>query len=69
MQSLQDRAQAFARAAHAEQTRKCTGEPYVVRTDEVAAIVEAHGGTPEMVAAAHLHDVPEDTPTSFESRP
>ena len=67
MQSLVDRARAFARVAHAEQTRKYTGEPYVVHTDEVAAIVEAHGGTPEMIAAAHLHDVLEDTPTSFET--
>ena len=67
MQSLVDRARAFARLAHAQQTRKYTGEPYVVHTDEVAAIVEALGGTPEMVAAAHLHDVLEDTPTSFDS--
>ena len=52
MQDLVDRARAFARVAHAEQTRKYTGEPYVVHTDEVAAIVAAHGGTPEMIAAA-----------------
>jgi (p)ppGpp synthase/HD superfamily hydrolase len=67
MQSIEDRARAFARAAHAGQTRKYTGEPYVAHTDEVAAIVAAHGGTSEMIVAAHLHDVLEDTPTSFET--
>lgn len=67
MQDVVDRAQAFARVAHAEQTRKYTGEPYVVHTDEVAAIVAAHGGTLEMIAAAHLHDVLEDTPTTFDT--
>lgn len=67
MQEVVDRARAFARVAHAEQTRKYTGEPYVVHTDEVAAIVVAHGGTPEMIAAAHLHDVLEDTPTTFDT--
>ena len=67
MQDVVDRARAFARVAHAGQTRKYTGEPYVVHTDEVAAIVAAHGGTPEMIAAAHLHDVLEDTPTPFDT--
>lgn len=37
MQDLVDRARTFARVAHAEQTRKYTGQPYVVHTDEVAA--------------------------------
>lgn len=67
MQDVVDRAQAFARVAHGEQTRKYTGKPYVVHTDEVAAIVAAHAGTPEMIAAAHLHDVIEDTPTTFDA--
>jgi (p)ppGpp synthase/HD superfamily hydrolase len=67
MHSVVDRARAFARVAHAEQTRKYTGEPYVVHTDEVAALVAGHGGTPEMIAAAHLHDVLEDTPTTFDT--
>lgn len=66
MPSLVTRARDFAIAAHGDQKRKYTGEPYVVHTQEVASIVEAAGGTPEMVAAAHLHDVVEDTPTTQE---
>ena len=54
----------FAFAAHAaiNQRRKYTGKPYIVHPIEVAAIVasvESH--TPEMIAAAYLHDVVEDT--------
>jgi (p)ppGpp synthase/HD superfamily hydrolase len=61
---LVERAAAFAIAAHGDQKRKYTGEPYVVHTQEVAAIVAAAGGTQEMIAAAHLHDVVEDTPAT-----
>ena len=67
MDQVMDRARAFARVAHGEQKRKYTGQPYVVHTDEVAGIVAAHGGTPEMIAAAHLHDVLEDTPTTLDA--
>lgn len=65
MPGLVERAREFAIKAHGEQKRKYTGEPYVVHTQEVAAIVEAAGGSPEMVAAAHLHDVVEDTPVTL----
>lgn len=56
------RAQVFAHKAHNSigQKRKYSGEPYWVHTDAVAAKVASIGGTPEMVAAAHLHDVLED---------
>lgn len=64
MSNLEKRAAIFARKAHGDQVRKYTGEPYVVHTQEVAAIVASVGGTPEMIAAAHLHDVLEDTPTT-----
>lgn len=64
MSNLAKRAAIFAATAHGSQTRKYTGEPYVMHTREVAAIVEAVGGSPQMVAAAHLHDVIEDTPTT-----
>lgn len=55
------RAASFATVAHAEQRRKYSGEPYVAHCFEVARLVDAVGGTPEMVAAAMLHDVVEDT--------
>jgi (p)ppGpp synthase/HD superfamily hydrolase len=59
-----DRARVFATAAHAAvgQVRKYTNEPYIVHPEEVARIVAAvPGATDEMVAAAWLHDVVEDT--------
>lgn len=58
------KAQVYAQAAHAAvgQKRKYTGEPYIVHPAEVAKIVASvPGSTPEMVAAAWLHDVVEDT--------
>ena len=63
MMNTVERAKVFATAAHAAvgQTRKYTGEPYVVHPMEVASLVESVGGTEAMVAAALLHDVLEDT--------
>ncbi len=62
---LVERARVFATAAHGAigQVRKYTGEPYIVHPKAVAELVASVGGTPEMVAAAWLHDVVEDTPT------
>jgi len=64
-----ERAKAFAIAAHeaCEQKRNYTGEPYWTHPEEVAHIVAAHGGTPEMIAAAWLHDVVEDTPIKLDT--
>ena len=62
------KAQVYAMAAHAAvgQKRKYTGEPYIVHPAEVASIVAAvPGSTPDMVAAAWLHDVIEDTGCTF----
>ncbi len=59
-----DRARVFATAAHAAvgQKRKWTNEPYIVHPEEVARIVATvPGATEEMIAAAWLHDVVEDT--------
>lgn len=64
--SFVEKARDFAATAHGDQKRKYTGEPYVVHTQEVADIVRATGGDPVMVAAAHLHDVIEDTPVTTE---
>lgn len=47
--------------AHKNQRRKYTGEPYVVHPIAVSKIVESVDHTPEMIAAALLHDVVEDT--------
>lgn len=47
--------------AHGTQRRKYTGEPYVVHPIAVSEIVETVDHTPEMIAAALLHDVVEDT--------
>jgi (p)ppGpp synthase/HD superfamily hydrolase len=62
------KAQVYAMAAHAAvgQKRKYTGEPYIVHPAEVARIVASvPGSTPDMVAAAWLHDVVEDTGCTF----
>lgn len=52
---------AFAMIKHHGQMRKYTDQPYIVHPIAVADIVRAVGGTKEMVAAALLHDVLEDT--------
>ncbi len=62
------KAQVYAMAAHAAvgQRRKYTGEPYIVHPAEVASIVASvPGSTPDMVAAAWLHDVVEDTGVTY----
>lgn len=62
MSSLTHKAMLFAIYAHGEQIRKYTGEPYWKHCAEVAAIVQtAPGCSWEMIAAAWLHDVLEDT--------
>jgi (p)ppGpp synthase/HD superfamily hydrolase len=62
------KAQVYAMAAHAAvgQRRKYTNEPYIVHPAEVARIVAGvSGATPDMVAAAWLHDVVEDTGCTY----
>ena len=61
--TIVERARIFATAAHASaaQLRKYTGEPYIVHPCEVASIVATVPHTQEMLAAAWLHDVVEDT--------
>lgn len=58
-----EKARIFATAAHAAvgQKRKYTGEDYIVHPVHVAGIVAAVPHTDEMVCAALLHDVLEDT--------
>lgn len=56
----------FASEAHAEQKRKYTEEPYIEHPKRVAELVRTVAHTPEMICAAYLHDVVEDTPVSIE---
>lgn len=60
-QAMVARARYFAAKAHAGQKRKYTGEPYIVHPIAVSDRVRMAGGTADMVAAALLHDVLEDT--------
>ncbi|MCU9847443.1 HD domain-containing protein [Defluviimonas sp. WL0024] len=61
MPDLIARAEAFARQAHAGQTRKgAASEPYVIHLEEVAGFVRRHGGDEIALAAAWLHDTVED---------
>lgn len=63
-----EKARVFARAAHAAvgQRRKYTGEEYIYHPMEVATIVQGAGGDVNMIAAAILHDVIEDTEVTEE---
>lgn len=66
MTNLIERAALFAEQAHRGQVRKYTGEPYINHPAEVAKIVSTLiRSTDEMIAAAWLHDVVEDTETSL----
>lgn len=58
-----EKAKIFAIAAHKAvgQVRKYSGDCYSIHPEEVAALVEEHGGSPAMIAAAWLHDTVEDT--------
>lgn len=51
----------IACVAHGQQKRKYSGAPYIIHPWAVASIVKARGMRDEVVAAAFLHDVLEDT--------
>lgn len=59
---MQERARAFAIAAHGEQ--KYGDQPYAVHLDAVAGLVTRYGE--EAVAVAYLHDAVEDTSATIE---
>ena len=59
--TLLDSAIIFATKAHSGTTRKGTNVPYIVHPIEAAAIVSAMTDDEEIIAAAVLHDVLEDT--------
>ena len=60
---LEERARIFATAAHAaiDHRRKYTQEPYIVHPAAVVEILRTVRHTQEMIAAAWMHDVVEDT--------
>lgn len=70
--SLPDRALIYAVQAHGDQKRKYTNDPYIVHPISVAGRLRRAlliDGAPlhivdEVVAAAYMHDVIEDTPVS-----
>jgi (p)ppGpp synthase/HD superfamily hydrolase len=62
---LELRAKAFATVAHQGQVRKYTGEPYINHPAAVVELVRTVPHTQEMLAAAWLHDVVEDTDTTL----
>lgn len=65
---LEEDAKAFAAQAHGEihHLRKYTLEPYICHPAAVAKLVRSVPHTPEMLAAAWLHDTVEDTPVTLE---
>ena len=64
-----EKARVFATAAHAAcgQLRKYTYEPYIVHPADVVSIVKTVPHTDEMLCAAWLHDVVEDTGVTIET--
>lgn len=63
---LRLKAKQYAHDAHDSigQTRKYSGEPYWVHTDEVGQLLWDVGESDDVVCAGFLHDVKEDIPTS-----
>lgn len=61
---MEEEALEFARKAHGSQQRKYTEEPYIEHPKRVVEILKKVPHTREMVCAAYLHDVVEDTPLS-----
>ncbi len=60
-----ERALRLAAIAHHDQTRKGTEVPYITHPFAVTLILQRHGFTaPDLLAAALLHDVLEDTPVT-----
>ncbi|MFN8121202.1 MAG: peptide deformylase [Thermoleophilia bacterium] len=63
---LVERAATLARIAHAGQ--RYNEDPYTAHLEEVVAVLGEHGvDDPQIVAAAWLHDVVEDTPVEAEA--
>ncbi|WP_414838878.1 HD domain-containing protein [Carnobacterium sp. TMP28] len=66
MTELIRRAKAFAHERHAGQTRKGNNQPFISHLDAVTNIIQTLTNDEEIIAAAWLHDVVEDTDTLLE---
>lgn len=66
--NLSKKAFKFAEVCHDSQVRKYTGEPYFGHCLEVAQLIRENAPfhSEEMIAAAYLHDVVEDTPITID---
>ena len=64
--TILDKAIIFATNAHSGSFRKSSKVPYIVHPMEVAAIAARMTDDEQVIAAAVLHDVIEDTPTTAE---
>jgi (p)ppGpp synthase/HD superfamily hydrolase len=63
---MKERAKQFAEQAHHGQVRKAGNVPYITHPIRVAERLEQTGASDELVSAAYLHDVVEDTPVEIE---
>ncbi|NJW52089.1 HD domain-containing protein [Salinimicrobium oceani] len=63
---MEDEALEFASRAHDGQMRKYSDEAYIEHPKRVAGIVKTVPHTSEMICAAYLHDVVEDTAIEIE---
>jgi (p)ppGpp synthase/HD superfamily hydrolase len=68
MSELINKARTYAKEAHETigQVRKYTGDPYIVHPAAVAKLVSTVTDDVEMICAAWLHDVVEDTNKTIE---
>src|SRR5690606_8203779 len=63
---MEEEALNFAKQAHMDQQRKYNKEPYIEHPKRVAEIVRTVSHSQEMICAAYLHDVVEDTWVTIE---
>src|SRR5690625_188415 len=63
---MKHQAREFATKAHQGQSRKSSNAPYITHPIRVAERLEQEGFSNELVCAAYLHDVVEDTPYEIE---
>ena len=66
MEDLLQKITEFARRAHGDQRRKFVDEPYINHPVRVMETCRQYNSTTEVLAAALLHDVVEDTPVTAE---
>lgn len=63
---MEEEALDFATRAHGEQQRKYTKEAYIEHPKRVAELVRRVPHTQDMICAAYLHDVVEDTSVTID---